>query len=386
MARTNESIYQILVTKDTAPVVDAGVNVTELNPGQLGIFNYETGLSIDVTKPSTMKRVFLAVGLDPEGLGITTDVMKSAGEHLEVSKIHTIVAQCPSKGQNQILQVQFNNVKGDNEYALKVSFHNETLSKDYGFNFPSKTFTAKTKCCETVNVCSCDDNTVCNDLVVAMYHAVNADSEQVLKAVIWDVVADAEVEVDDVPAWLVLNTEGCLALRIEAFSEGLSKYCQINYNYQFLRQYAIKAFVTNLDKTFTSSATITEVQPLMYALGQGYDVQRMESIAGGWNGKPGVYRQHELVGGPIGNYQLNAERDAEYVLINIDGTIVSVVGNHKEYTNNIETVIAIKCEDFKTVWGTLVDENGLLYLFSEIIKANGLVFDIPEVLGCCEGI
>ena len=71
-------INQVLVVTNPA-ILAAGGAISTLSPGQLGIFNYDTGLSI-ATFATLPAKFYLAVG---EGTGnVLSDVRKSSGECL----------------------------------------------------------------------------------------------------------------------------------------------------------------------------------------------------------------------------------------------------------------------------------------------------------------
>jgi uncharacterized protein (DUF2345 family) len=57
MATTNP-VFQVLTTSGNQAPLAAGNRVDSLANGQLGIFNYHTGLSVDGTVPGDCKLIF----------------------------------------------------------------------------------------------------------------------------------------------------------------------------------------------------------------------------------------------------------------------------------------------------------------------------------------
>ena len=63
MSRNND-VFHLLVTKGNQEVLAKDKKVTELLPGQIGIFNYDTNLSFDATVATAPRNFYLAVGVD----------------------------------------------------------------------------------------------------------------------------------------------------------------------------------------------------------------------------------------------------------------------------------------------------------------------------------
>lgn len=383
MARTNHPVYQVLVTKDNAPLVVSGKNVMELLPGQLGIFNYDSGLSVDFTDNTTMRRVFLAVGRDNTGDGVTDEVVKSAGEYIEVKRIHHASIQCPKDCIPQIVQVVPTNVKGDTFYTLRLSVFSTSIAMTHGFNTPTVSYTVKTGCCETTNVCSCDDNSVCSKLAYDIVVAINADTTETgLTAYLYDVANAVTVDLDDYEDWVEDsgNVDSCLAIRIMSNCEALRSFYQINYQYKKLRAVGIEVSFKEQDSNM-SAATITEIQELVYEEGIGYDINQIEFEAGGWNAKAGPYRQYELVGGPLGNYDFQADKNTSYVQLVLGYDAMSISGSG-EYINDLETIIAIPCEDIDTMF--VGQGEGIDWMFETMLEASAVYLNpgtLPD--DCC---
>lgn len=339
MARTNHPINQVLIVSDL--LTSAGQTVTSLSAGQIGMFNYDTGLSLAAIGDT--KRIFFAVGVDRNGDSVIDDIVKSTGEYIEVNRIHHSSLVCPTQCTPQVIQVTPQGIKGNTEYVLKVMFQNESLSQLYGHNLPTKVFVAKTGCCESTNVCDCDDNSVCNKLALDLVQQINLDTEGVMYAELYDIVAEAVVDVEDYETWVAdSGNTGCLSIRIYGSCEPKGSWYPINYNYRKLRGYNLTVSFYVASDLSLNSATITTIQDLVYEQGSGYDVAQLEYIAGGWNGKPGSYRTLELADRPNLGFSYNVNPNERYVMIVLGHDAMSVVG-FQEPINDMETIFCIPC-------------------------------------------
>lgn len=347
MSRTNHPVYQVLVTKaGVNPLATANKTVAELAPGQIGIFNYESNLSIDVADASTMRRVYFAVGLDKNLDGITDDVIKSSGEYIETHRIHHLDVKCPVDCVEQIVQVQPQGVKGSTEYVLKIQFQNEELATLYGKNLPTKSFYAKTGCCESEAVCSCTDNTICSKVALDLVNAINLDDEHIISAVLYDTTNGVIVDVEEYDTWIEdsANADACLAIRIIGNCGVMENYCTVNYGYHKLRAFNMTVSFYSPQSINMSMGTITEIQELVYPQGSWYDLKQWEYEAGGWNGKPGVYRTLELADRTMPGFDYNIIPGQRYIVLTLGYDSISTVG-FQEPINDMETLICVPCVD-----------------------------------------
>ena len=289
MSRTNHPVYQVLVAKTgVAPLLVANRTVGDLLPGQIGIFNYESGLSVDGTDTNALSRVFFAVGMDKDADGVTDDIMKSSGECIDANRIHHATLQYPEDCIPQTFVIKPIGIKGQTEYVLKIQFQNEELATLYGKNLPTKSFYAKTGCCETEAVCECTDNKVCADLAVQLVSAINTDPDGIVTASLWDV--EAETAIANLETWLadVDNADACPGIQLIGNCGKMETFCDINYGYHKLRAFHMTVSFYSPQAINLSMGTVTEVQELQYPQGSWYDIMQMEYEAGGWNGSPGV--------------------------------------------------------------------------------------------------
>lgn len=439
MATTNP-VSQVLVTSGDQGLLAAGNPVSALAVGQLGIFNFHTGLSIDGSNLALANDVFLAVGLDPLGTGGLSDVAFSAGQMIQASRFPPksltfkgYVATLP-----KIIDLGGFKAKCETDYAVKIEFRNGQTYVENGYNQFTKTFNYQTGCC--ADQCEpCGDGN-CVELAKGLVANVNADpdklatasyfvyallatvntaptadanttltigtytidvavldadtAEQAAAKIVAAVNADADAPyvasvagavmtfypkgtptnnalvpavagagvtvnatstsktllADDAALDAFLATDAnlaevCPGIRFTSNPMAVKAFVDINLGYEKVRA---TDMIISLPTGFTCNGTVTTVQELRYTEGSGYDIKQQEYVAGGWNGKPGPYRQSTLTGLARQGFQYNASASATYNQFVLTYDQFSV-GGWLEYLNNLETVIAVPCADATTM-------------------------------------
>lgn len=107
---------------------------------------------------------------------------------------------------------------------------------------------------------------------------------------------------------------------INVLPDKLTTYNQINLKYADPRQ--LNVYMSLLSDpnspagfgSFGADTVQSDLQAMVYEDGSGYDIQRLEYIAGGWNGNPGPYRTSELVGVPTHNITFYSVIGTQYML------------------------------------------------------------------------
>lgn len=385
MARTNNPVFQVLVTKEgVLPLIAPGQAITALLPGQIGIFNQNSNLTVNPLDVTTMRNIYIAVGKDVNGNGVSDDVMKSTGEYIQARNFHWVSVQCPKDCAGPVYQITPQNIFGDTEYFMRFEFITPRLMERDGRNYPTKTFVAKSKCCESTSTCACDDNTVCVYLMRDLVREINNDNEGVLDAWLWDVDNGVEIADADVDTWLAdpANAGNCLSMRVTSICEGLQVGMNqiLKYNKQRAFHFTVAFGSQPQGGSFISNGDITLISGTTQAEGKGYDIQYVEYQAGGHNGKPGLYRQSEALGSFMPSMlDVNAVRNSEYIQLVLGHDSVSIVG-FQEPLNDMETIICVPCEDLDTTLAWLVD-----MLERYIFPANNVNIDINVPLDCCVG-
>lgn len=328
---TNNKVFQVLVAKGNQPLAAAGTSLDALADGQLGIFDVNTNLAVPAT---AVKKFFLAVGVDSNGDGTIDNIVTSAGQEVQKENIRDFTFKPHTAARPMILEItDLNNIKCETEYAIKFEFRNSQIYARQGYVQYTKTFGIKTECCDG------SDAGINTDLVKKFLEAFNADESGMFKAeaitgASGTVIADLDAYVADEANLAVL---GNVSLRITSNDLAIQKYCDINLQYHNLRQTVI---IPSLIEGFNCTGKVTITQNAASEEGSGYDIKQKEYHAGGWNGKPGVYRASSALGLAMPGFDYMADASLKYDQFHLVYDQFSTAG-WGEYLNNLMTVIAI---------------------------------------------
>ena len=166
MSRNND-VFQVLVTKGNQAVLAKDKKVTELAPGQIGVFDFNTNLSIDATTTAIPRNFYFAVGLDPNGTGSITDIAKSSGSHIQGKNIafYSFRPHTPGRPMKVLLKDYVANC--ETEYGIKLELRNQEIYKTQGYNQFTKSYTMVTGCCNCAAPCDIKDaNEITRDLFI----------------------------------------------------------------------------------------------------------------------------------------------------------------------------------------------------------------------------
>lgn len=351
----NNPVSQILPASGNAAILAAGSRESSLAVGQLGIFNYKTGLSIDSTSTldSTNEFYISVAYTDANG---NLNVRRSAGQMIQGKAITALTYRCYSPGQAQLTDITGFTANCNTEYAIKVRLQLEKAYLDYGFNLPGKTFTYVTSCCNQCGSgCPSGDG---NELAFGLEAAINSDPDGLFIANFLDytttpgtntIVAD-----NAYAAWVAnpANAGKALGLRITTIAAALGTYMNgINLTYDYPR---IPELIVSLIEGFDCNSTAVIAQDSINQQGAGYDMLKIESDDSGNNlggtvpGNP-VFRTSAALGVTLPTYQslvLSTGIYAQYTI-----THGNSVGNGGSLTTNmtgLETMIIIPCADTTT--------------------------------------
>lgn len=180
MATTNP-VYSVLTAAGNQAILPAGSRVSSLANGQIGIFNFHTGLSIDGTVPTNAKDIFIAVGINRTagGTAAMEDLAQSAGQLIQVRNAKALTVKGYVPQIEKIQTVTGFTAKCETDYAIKLDVVSPLLYQLNGFNQNAKTYNYKTGCCANSACPTCGDTV---ELAVGLVNAINADVEQVFLA------------------------------------------------------------------------------------------------------------------------------------------------------------------------------------------------------------
>ena len=371
MSRNND-VFHLLVTKGNQAVLAKDKKVTELLPGQIGIFNYDTNLSFDATVTAAPKNFYLAVGIDA-GNGTTGDIMKSAGSHVQGKNIafYSFRPYTPGRPMKVLLKDYVANC--ETEYGVKLELRNQEIYRTQGYNQFTKTYMMKTSCCDGCEpTCPSGD---ANEITKQLYININNDTSGLVKANIKPragatlpagVTVDAQgnltlAQVNTIMAANAAQTD--LAkyvytdLEIETVPQTIQDFCSVSLNYMYPRQTV--AILTKVGD-FKCSGTVATTQTAVFEEGAGIDVKQLEYQAKGWTESP--YRV-STVNGVADNRIYITDASAKYDVFALTYDQFSL-GGWLEYFHNQASVIAIPTAD-------TVTRNGVAAILDKVAVAQG---------------
>ena len=369
MSRNND-VFQVLVTKGNQAVLAAGNEVTDLLPGQAGVFSFESNLSIDGTVPT--RNFYVAVGLDEDGDGVTDNIRKSAGSHIQTRNIAFYSYRPFEAGRPMILEFKDFKTSCGEQYGIAIEFRNQQIYRTQGYVQFKVNYVVEGICCGgcSTGCQSGDDNLVAKKLV----DAINNDPRGFVKAEMFNTTTNAVVTNYDafVAANLVVNTDANptndvkLGVRITSIPQKINKYMGIDTKYFHMRETFLVpskliGFECNGEFSVKQTAKVTQ--------GLGYDIQYLEYLAGGWNGNPGPYRTYK-VNGLAKPITYVAETNTQYGILALTYDQFSI-GGWLEYLNNEASIIAIPQADSVTRASLL----GVIDKLAKLSNFDGLVDD-----------
>ena len=369
MSRNND-VFQVLVTKGNQAVLAAGNEVTDLLPGQAGVFSFESNLSIDGTVPT--RNFYVAVGLDEDGDGVTDNIRKSAGSHIQTRNIAFYSYRPFEAGRPMILEFKDFKTKCGEQYGIAIEFRNQQIYRTQGYVQFKVNYVVEGVCCDGCSTgCeSGDDNLVAKKLV----DAINNDPRGFVKAEMFNATTGAVVTNYNafVAANLAVNTDSNpandvkLGIRLTSVPQKINKYMGIDTKYFHMRETFLVpskliGFECNGEFSVKQTAKVTQ--------GLGYDIQYLEYLAGGWNGNPGPYRTYK-VNGLAKPITYVAETNTQYGILALTYDQFSV-GGWLEYLNNEASIIAIPQADSVTRASLL----GVIDKLAKLSNFDGLTDD-----------
>lgn len=370
MSRNND-VFHLLVTKGNQAVLAKDKKVTELAPGQIGVFNYDTNLSFDATVAAAPRNFYLAVGVDA-GNGTTGDIMKSAGSHVQGKNIafYSFRPYTPGRPMKVLLKDYVANC--ETEYGVKLELRNQEIYRTQGYNQFTKTYTMKTSCCDGCEpTCPSGD---ANEITKQLYINISNDPSGLVKANIKPragavlpsgVTVDAQgnltlAQVDTIMAANAAQTDPAkyiyTDLEIETVPQTIQDFSAVSLNYMYPRQTV--AILTKVGD-FKCSGTVATTQTAVFEEGAGIDVKQLEYQAKGWTESP--YRV-STVNGVADNRIYITDASAKYDVFALTYDQFSL-GGWLEYFHNQASIIAIPTADATT-------RNGLAAILDKVAVAQ----------------
>lgn len=307
MARNND-VFQVLVAKGNQAVLAAAKKITEILPGQVGVFDADTNLSVSTL--ANTKNFYVAVGLDKNGDSITDDIAKSSGNFIQKQNIGGYTYQAYTAPQPMKVLLKDYTADCETEYGIKLELRNQKIYRSQGYNQFTKTYSIVTSCCNGCEpTCPSGD---ANEITKQLKFNINIDELGLVTAIAvarqdlttathgvsadlstGDEVSDADLEA--IMAFNATQTDPAnfvyTDLVIETVSQALASFGSLNLQYFYPRQTAV---IASKIEGFKCNGEVETIQDMVFEEGSGYDVKQLEFVAKGWTESP--YRLSALTG------------------------------------------------------------------------------------------
>lgn len=312
MSRNNH-VFQVLVTKGNQAPLAAGSTVADLAPGQIGVFDFRSNLSIDDS--SSARDFYLAVGLDLDGDGVTDDIAKSRGSHIQGRNVAYYTFRPHTPGQPMKVVLKDYLAECDTEYGIKLEMRNKEIYQTQGYNQFTKTYSMVTSCCNGCTpTCPSGD---ANEITKQLKANINNDENGLVKAeaiarqeisgvtgitgtiAVGEVVSDADLDAlmaaNVLSAGTDIGTMLYTDLEVTSVTQRINAFCNVNVKYFYPREtFIIMSKSSGAYAGFDCTGTIETTQQATFEEGSGYDLKQQEYMAKGYEGSR--YRTSELVG------------------------------------------------------------------------------------------
>ena len=364
MSRDND-VFKVLVTKGNQAVLGPNLKVDNLADGQIGVFNADTNMSLNVYQVSNTKEFYLAVGVHTGG--VLTSIRQSSGNDIQGDKISGYTYKPHTAGQPQIVEVEVASAKCDADYALKIEFFNAKIWRNMGYTPYSHTFNIKTACCVD---CADDCNTAEPAEMVKLFtQRINGSNVELVsaQAVAVDAIVAAThgtsinyaagaiiTNLNDINAIVAFNKKQTNKIKIKLRLTSKPIPMSGNFGGIDLKYYNQRetTMVVSFADGFGCGGTITTTQEAAFEQGNGYDIQQREYKTLGWQSDSGAYRTSSVTGLPWSNIKFFANADTKYDKIALEYQH-EAQGGWLDYKNELATEIAVPEAD-------TVTRNGLL--------------------------
>lgn len=324
MSNSTNKVYQVLVVPGTATgMVVAGKTLDELAVGQLGVFDSKTNLSINPDGSTIPENIYLAVK-NPNG---TIDF--SAGQEIQAKRLISL------SRKNYQGYVPFtaeigggflDNLKPNTDYVLRLEVHSTEILQRQGTVQYTHAIVVSTG--EVA-----DPKKFLQDFKSQVSSSLSTDAMFTLE--IRDTVGVVDVDTFD-PA-----DAADVKIRIIGSKTFTNEFYDINTRFQNVRQTTVTAAFP--EGYLGAGATYTVTEAGKPEEGSGYNVRQMEYFGGGWNKRPGIYRQSSVTGLALPGFKYNAKENGKYNLFTLSYANHSVAG-WGDYNNDIMTIVAVDSE------------------------------------------
>ena len=292
--------YRVLPSGSGVAILGAGSTTEALALGQLGIFDADTGLSLDAAGAAGVRNFFIALGASKTGGSVKNFSLKSQGQQIAKDAVMRYALRCYNPGQNQITRIQTikRDPECDREWGLKLEFRgNSKLYSLNGHNRVVRTYVARTPCCDPGSTADS------RDLVYEFYTQIKADYDAghiPVNPLIYEEGADIDnpgATINDYATWkAAAAATDYIGIQLEVEPLAAMTYCEVPPLYYRLN--AFRLHLSPMGDFFCSdgaefgelNAEIKDVQLMQYPEGAGSDLRFQEYESAGYTQQ----NQHRL--------------------------------------------------------------------------------------------
>ena len=345
----HNDVPEILFPTNATALV-AGKEVTDLLPGQVGIFSENTGKSI--AEPT--ENFFIALGLDKDGDGVTDDIRKSAGRNIQPGNILYATRQDYVAPVDQVATITDITVNCGNAFGIKVEARNEQIYNVQGTVQYRQSFVAQAEKCDSCADNPCEEANVAKlvqDIVLQAKLSgdpfYKVEAIDLAGAVLDEAAVQAAVDATD--ALADKSTQVKIGLQVTAIATKVQQFANVNLDYVAARQTQVLVSVVG---DLTNKAKVAEKTALVYEQGTGYDVRELEFQTVGFReGNTGAYRIGAITGLP-NEVEYESDLKKKYTVFTLAYDHHHRNGSWLQYDNALATYFVLESTDTAGITAT----------------------------------
>lgn len=364
----NNSVFQTLVIPAGTPIA-AGKTIEDLKPGEGGIFDTATNLSVDGTKAVGKFIVVVAHGVGTDVTGHSFSVNPATGIEPRLVKYLDTKAYKESKK----MKVKVSNVvaQANSTYSIKIRIENaQTLSRQGLVPF-THTFTVTTPQVDLCADISCPSFDA-NELLMMFYKQITFNDFDFLKVSMLKADGTVLKDLEEIKTFVEAQKaepdvakRAKASLEFEALDVVVPDFSTVPMRYFNNKESKI---MVALDSDYGSGYGKVEVtQKVQFEEGSYLQVKYREYLAGSNNGQPGPYKVSELLGVAHEGFVFHAKPDKKYHVVNMLFHDISQ-GGWLTYENDMRLELA--CEDAATATAYTKVLEGIFKLNSVLVPVT----------------
>jgi hypothetical protein len=379
---TLNDVYTLLVLPNSAAVTSG--HISAMADGAWGVFDASNDTAVNLGAGSgagaaNVPDAFYVAFKGLTGtLGTTGVIYRSAGQYIQLRNIRSYNESAAATAVNQqiLITPNYDQVLSGSEYGIGIEFRGNTeIYGRFGYNQAKKTFVSDTHC-----ALASEDAAYANKVLYDLFMGIVNDEDQFMDLSIAYTGSGGASTITYTTGVSgagsgTIGGTGTLAELITLDSTAAatititvkplsSMYSFVNINPKFFKLRQIQGYAS-MSGSNCSWCTINNASVAMvYGTNYGYELKEIEYEAGGWNGRPGPYRQSALHGLPYPDFLYLVPSDtAQYTIHTLQYENESVAGwlRHKNsVTTYFISIDSIGVADLNDVMDNIVAAAGVL--------------------------